>query len=408
MSFKEWKTYRLCEIPLEIIDGDRGKNYPKQDEFSSNGYCLFLNTGNVSLNGFNFSKTQFITKSKDTVLNKGKLKRDDVVLTTRGTLGNIGYFSSEIPFDNIRINSGMVILRNRDENELNTKYLYQYLKSSLFKDQVISFSSGSAQPQLPIKDLREIEITLPTVKIQQNIASILSSLDDKIELNRQTNQTLEGIAQTLFQEMCVPKGEELPEEWRKCIISNLFEVKDGTHDSPKQKLEGKYLITSKHLLKDGTIDFNSAYKISVEDFNEINKRSKVDNFDILYSMIGTIGNTLLVNEDIVDFSIKNMGLFKTSQKQDLASFIYLFLKSEFAIQYMKERYSGSTQQYVTLKTLREIPINLPNQKTITEFNKIAVPVFEQIKNNIQENQTLIALRDSLLPKLMKGEIEIEI
>ncbi len=97
----------------EIIDGDRGVNYPKQDEFSDSGYCLFLNAKNVTAEGFVFENCLFISKEKDIALRKGKLQRGDVVLTTRGTIGNLAYYSSSIPFDNIRINSGMVILRMR-------------------------------------------------------------------------------------------------------------------------------------------------------------------------------------------------------------------------------------------------------------------------------------------------------
>ena len=95
----------------EIIDGDRGKDYLKQEEFFEDEYCLFLNTKNVTSQGFNFSESMFITKEKDEVLRKGKLNRGDVVLTTRGTLGNIAFYTEDVPFENIRINSGKVILR---------------------------------------------------------------------------------------------------------------------------------------------------------------------------------------------------------------------------------------------------------------------------------------------------------
>src|SRR2546430_5984976 len=106
----EWQEANLDSL-LEIIDGDRGTNYPTQHEFSPNEYCLFLNTGNVTQSGFNFSNCSFITKEKDALLRKGKLQRQDIVLTTRGTVGNVAYFDQNVPYENIRINSGMVILR---------------------------------------------------------------------------------------------------------------------------------------------------------------------------------------------------------------------------------------------------------------------------------------------------------
>ena len=102
--------YQIGQL-ADIIDGDRGKNYPKQNEFFPEGYCLFLNAGNVTPNGFSFEENSFITQEKDDLLRKGKLQRGDIVYTTRGTVGNAALYSESVPFENRRINSGMVILR---------------------------------------------------------------------------------------------------------------------------------------------------------------------------------------------------------------------------------------------------------------------------------------------------------
>ncbi len=120
--------YTLTEFasaPFDIIDGDRGRNYPKQDDFSDDGHCLFLNANNVTQNGFDFSTCQFITEHKDNALRKGKLQRDDVVLTTRGTIGNTAFFNSSIAYDHMRINSGMVILRC-NKNKISPAYLLEF------------------------------------------------------------------------------------------------------------------------------------------------------------------------------------------------------------------------------------------------------------------------------------------
>ena len=98
----------------EIIDGDRGKNYPKAEEFSDEGYCLFLSAKNVTKDGFLFEQMQFISEEKDNLLRKGKLCRGDIVITTRGTIGNIAFYDDDIPYDNVRINSGMVIIRQKE------------------------------------------------------------------------------------------------------------------------------------------------------------------------------------------------------------------------------------------------------------------------------------------------------
>ncbi|VJN80014.1 type I restriction-modification system, S subunit, putative [Streptococcus pneumoniae] len=103
--FGENKIFESIDNLFDIIDGDRGKNYPKSDELFSEEYCLFLNTKNVTKNGFSFDTKQFITKTKDKLLRKGKLERYDIVLTTRGTVGNVAYYDELIKYKHLRINS---------------------------------------------------------------------------------------------------------------------------------------------------------------------------------------------------------------------------------------------------------------------------------------------------------------
>uniref|UniRef100_UPI0035A23CAA hypothetical protein n=1 Tax=Acinetobacter bereziniae TaxID=106648 RepID=UPI0035A23CAA len=97
----EWIQSTFKDADIQIIDGDRGNNYPKSDDFFTDEYCLFLNTGNVTKDGFLFEKLQFITKEKDLLLRKGKLERNDLVITTRGTVGNVAFFDENIPFNHL-------------------------------------------------------------------------------------------------------------------------------------------------------------------------------------------------------------------------------------------------------------------------------------------------------------------
>jgi len=155
-----WNVVKLGDV-VEIIDGDRGSNYPKQEEFFDEGYCLFLNTSNVTQTGFNFSSNSFISKEKDGKLRKGKLQRNDIIMTTRGTVGNVALYSGFIKYNNIRINSGMVIIREIVE-EIPIDFLYAVLRSENMKKSIMLYSSGSAQPQLPIKDMRKLKLILPS------------------------------------------------------------------------------------------------------------------------------------------------------------------------------------------------------------------------------------------------------
>ena len=106
-----WKECKIENLNIQIIDGDRGKNYPNKQELLDNGDCLFLSAQNVTKNGFNFNETQWITKERDNLLRNGKLVYGDIVITTRGTVGNVALYSKDIKYESIRINSGMLIVR---------------------------------------------------------------------------------------------------------------------------------------------------------------------------------------------------------------------------------------------------------------------------------------------------------
>ena len=243
--------FNFENAPLQIIDGDRGENYPKKEEFSNSGYCLFLSTANVTKSGFDFKQCNFISKEKDNALRKGKLVRGDVVLTTRGTIGNSAYYSDQISFDNIRINSGMVIFRVNQEKLL-PYYLYLFLNSKDFLSQSESLQSGAAQPQLPIKDIRKLEINIPDLETQKKIASTLSHYDDLIQTNQQRIALLEEAAQRLYDEWFVklrfpnyqqvPVVDGVPEGWKKGTVGDLFVLQRGFDLPNGQRLEGNVPI----------------------------------------------------------------------------------------------------------------------------------------------------------------------
>jgi type I restriction enzyme S subunit len=289
-----------------------------------------------------------------------------------------------------------------DLNLCSPDFVYYYWKSPQGKGNMSTIVTQTAAAGIKGSVLQTLLIPTPPLPEQNAIASILSSLDDKIDLLHRQNATLEKMAETLFRQWFV---EEAKEEWREIKITDLFEVKDGTHDSPKQKEFGKKLITSKHLSKH-SIDFQSAYFISEEDFEQINKRSKVDTDDILFSMIGTIGIIYLEQSNDIDYAIKNIGLFKTSQNRLWKYFTVLWLKCDLGNEFIHENRSGSTQEYISLGSLRSIKFSIPSLEIVELFNKDVEPLFQKIKSNQTQIRTLTALRDTLLPKLMSGEVRV--
>ena len=202
-SYPKWKSKKIKEL-FNVIDGDRGKNYPSEKDFYDKGHTLFLDTGNVTKNGFLFNRNRFIDKEKDDMLRKGKLELNDFVITSRGTLGNIGFYGQNIhhKYPNIRINSAMLILRPLN-NKFNNQYLYFLLKNDAIDTFMKHYRVGSAQPHITKKDFGNMKISvIIDINEQRKIAKVLTIID-KLVINQSTKvellkQRKQGLLQKMF------------------------------------------------------------------------------------------------------------------------------------------------------------------------------------------------------------------
>lgn len=441
---RNWQELTISAAPLEIIDGDRGANYPTQDEFAPTGHCLFLNTSNVTLRGFDFTACNYITKEKDGMLRKGKLQRNDVVLTTRGTVGNVALFDDSVPFDQVRINSGMVLLR-ADPTKLLPRFLYQFVRSPHFKSQVASLSTGSAQPQLPIRDIRCVRLPLPPPADQQAIAHILGTLDDKIELNRRTNLTLQATTQAIFRSWFIDfdptrakrvgkqlqapapaiaalfpeafqaspiglvpkgwavepfsthitaerglsyKGEGLRDDATGLPMHNLNSVYEGggyKHAGIKY-YAGEY--REKHLLKAGDLIVTNTEQ----------------GFDYLL-----IGHAAIVPECFGPEGLYSHHLYRVRTKPS-SPFTPHYLAQLFNNRrwhYWISGFSNGTTINMLPKDALEMPLLVvPPKPLINKFTTLAAAIHAQVESNLTQSRTLAKLRDTLLPKLLSGEFRV--
>ena len=373
----------------EIIDGDRGKNYPKQDEFYPQGYCLFLNIGNVTKEGLTFEENQFITKEKDEALRKGKLKRGDIVYTTRGTVGNAGYYNSNVPYENVRINSGMVILRANGEI-VDARFLYQILKSEYYRPYFKQYCTGSAQPQLPIKNFSQIYLNVPDIKTQHRIADILSAYDDLIENNQRQVKLLEEAAQRLYKEWFVDlnfPGHEntkivdgVPEGWSRGLLKELISVNYGK-DHKKAPDDGNIPVYGSGGL-----------------MRKCNK-SLFSGEAVLIPRKGSLNNIMYVNETF--WTVDTM-FYATMKQPHTAIFVYFFVKA-FDMYSMN---IGAAVPSMTTKILDAMDVVIPDKETLEKFGKLTKTYFNKIKTLQGQNERLKTARDLLLPKLMNGKVEV--
>lgn len=396
---EEWKECRLGDYC------DFQNSYAfKSSEFKTNGEYKIVKIKELKdglVKFFDDSASVDIHDIKE--FEKYKIYRNDVLFALTGDpvskpnplswVGRVSIYRSD---ENALLNQRTCKIKKSDE--IDNQFLYYYFRQWENFYALASKATGSAsQANISTNTIADTIIKLPPLPTQQKIAAILSSLDDKIELNNKINTNLEQQAGALFKNWFVDCMNSTTK------MSDIIDVRDGTHDSPKPQESGYLLVTSKYL-EAYSINPTDANFITKEDYDKINERSKVDNGDILLSMIGTVGIVSLVIDNPVTWAIKNMGLFKTSKVEDLKYYLLNYLKSDDVRNYIEQHLAGSTQKYISLSELRNLPINIPEKNILEKFNNIVTPIYEQIVNNTNEIKNLKELRDTLLPKLMNGEI----
>ncbi|MBS1205970.1 MAG: restriction modification system specificity domain protein [Proteobacteria bacterium] len=371
---KEFQPFTLEDLNISFIDGDRGKNYPSQHDFSDKGYSIFLTTKNVRKYGFDFSDIQYISKEKDSALRKGKVQDKDIILTTRGTVGNTAYYEQSIHYENVRINSGMVIVRP-DEKTVDSRFLLYFFRSLDYD----IFVSGSAQPQLPIRDLKKIKIHLPPLIEQKAIASVLSSFDDKIDLLHRQNKTLESMAETLFRQWFIVNEQE---HWLNGTIEDLYVLQRGFDLPSNQRVSGEFNLYAASGLNDNIDSF------------------KVDYPTIITGRSGVIGKVYYSLEKSWPL---NTTLYIKDFKISTFWFAYFHLKTLD----LASLNSGSAVPTLNRNHVHSLGVKLPPKDLISKFEDEVSVFMIKFNENLKQILNLEKLRDTLLPKLMSGEVRVQ-
>lgn len=379
------------DLNIELIDGDRGKNYPRNDEMFKNEYCLFLNAKNVTINGFVFDENVFITKEKDEMLRKGKLSRNDIVLTTRGTIGNVGLYDDKIPYDNMRINSGMLIIRNNDKN-VNTKYLYYQFTSPFIRNQIFSLKTGSAQPQIPITVLKKLKLLIPDIEIQDKIVKVMDSITDKLSLNNEINNNLRELCKTNYLRIIENNGIETS-------LSELMDYQGGSQPPASEFQKEKNNNNIRFVqIRDFETD---SYICYIPNSNK-NKLCKKD--DILIARYGASLGRICYGLS----GAYNVALAKViPKKEEYKELLRVILESDEFYNYINQVGQRSAQAGFNAGDIAGYTVIIPNENGLKEFNSISKNVIDKRLLIIEENRKISELRDTLLPKLMNGEINLD-
>lgn len=384
-----YETYNVADLIDEIAMGPFGSNI-KVSCFVDSGVPV-LNGSN--LEGFSLSEKAFryVTEEKADSLNKANAHRGDIVITHRGTLGQIVFIPQDSRYDRYVISQSQFRVRCNDK--VLPEYLVYYFHTPIGQYKLLSNASQVGVPALarPSSTFQQIEVTLPELSIQKRVVEIITTIQRKIENNQELNDNLEQQAQALFKSWFVdfePFSNQKPSDWSVSTLGNVSIMGAGgdkpQNISPIKSNLCQYPIYSNGLSEEGLYGFTDKPKIFKE--------------SVTVSARGTIGFVCLRHIPYVPI----VRLVTLIPKTEIISAKYLYL-------WLKQLHitgTGTTQQQLTVPDFRKTEILVPSQEIVTLFTATVEPIFEKIWANQNENEKLSSLRDTLLPKLMSGEIDV--
>ena len=391
-----YKTYKLEDI-CDLVAGFAFKskdfgNYPNKVVKIADIQPPIVNVNDlagVDLSAYDPSKLQKFIVSKG----------DYVLAMTGATIGKLGRITNDIKaYINQRV------LTFRPNESVDKDYLYYLLCSANFNKYILNhIDSETAQPNISAGSVGGFEISLPPLEEQRRIAGILGAIDDKIENNRRINANLELQAQALYKQWFVDNHSD---DWEEMPLDKIaLHITDGVHNTVVDTPDGDgYLLSCKNI-KNGQLHIdNNERRISAETLSRLRKRTRLDQGDILLTSVGTIGEMLLINEYPSNYEFqRSVAIIKPNPQLVSSYFLYsalLYKKAE-----IKHLAHGAVQQCIFISDLKEFLVDVPNFEIITSFDSIVAPLFDTITKMQKENKVLANLRDTLLPKLMNGEME---
>ena len=383
MKMEEWKEYKLGDICKSNIN-----SYSEKDNWS---FVNYLDTGNITEN--KISDIQFIDLSSESLPSRARRKvqlNDIIYSTVRPNQKHFGIIKNQP--ENFLVSTGFAVLHiNKTIADPNFVFYNLIQNENTETLHAIAEQTTSAYPAIKPSDIENLSIKVPPLPTQQKIARILSSLDDKIELNNKINTNLEQQAQALFKNWFVdfePFGGKMPEEWKEKTLDSFCSIFTGRKNANASVENGKYkfFTCSPNVLPiDSFIFDGDAIIISGNGAYTGRTRFYSGKFD-LYQR--TYACTM-----------------KKDQNQDYIFILYWIIKFVLSKKIMGGTH-GSAIPYIVMDDIAKFVINY-DKKVFDDLSKIMKSYVLQIQDNENQNEKLAELRDSLLPKLMNGEIEVD-
>ncbi|MDE3185672.1 MAG: restriction endonuclease subunit S [Bacteroidota bacterium] len=403
-----WKKYKLEDISSKITKGTTPSSIGKN--FTTYG-INYIKAEAVTLDGkIDKNKFTYIDKATNDQLQRSQLSEGDILFSMAGVyLGKTALVRKQhLPANT---NQALALIRLKTDIA-NPDFVHYFFRQRGVFEYVNSITAQSAQPNINLAEIGDLEVFLPGLSIQDRIVSILSSLDDKIELNRRMNQTLEQMAQALFNHYFVDNidPDNLPEGWSLGKLNDItIKITKGTTPTTLKKQfvsSGINFLKVETLTNFGTFDLKKLNFID-EETDALLSRSRIQKDDILFSIAGTLGRIAMVNENVLPANTNQaLAIIRPDKNIIDALYIYYILKLPTIREDIFSQVVQGVQANLSLTVLSNTPVVIPKYADMKKAFLVISPLQKKIESNEAEIRNLLTIRDTLLPKLMSGEIDV--
>jgi len=422
---KHWNVVKFSDI-AELRHGYQFRTF----DFTEEGVKVFKITQIKGRGIADISDCSYIAKERLKQFEKFRINKGDILIALTGaTIGKIAKFNeNEVVLQNYRVGNFFPL----DEKKLSKEYLYQFLRSDFFYNQILAMQTQSAQQNIGKEDINNMSLIVPPIAEQKIIAEILSSLDDKIELNNKINKNLEDLAQTLFKrwfidfdfsdkngkpykssggKMVESELGEIPGGWEVSNIGTIANVIDCLHSKKPREVLDKtehFILQLNNILDSGLISLAKKYFVSRDDYTKWISRIEVNEGDIVITNVGRSGAVGRIPRGVKAAIGRNMTACRLKSNFSYPGYIATLMKSKWMSKEIESKLdSGTILDSLNVRSIPKLRFVKPSFQTLSLYEEELLNLWRQRELNEMINVNLSQLRDTLIHKLLSGKLEVK-
>jgi type I restriction enzyme S subunit len=414
-----WFSKSIGEFDFDISDGNYSSKYPKQSDFISVG-IPFIRANNIKNHTVVSCDMRFISQEQHADLKKGHLKKGDILISTRGDIGQI----AKVPSKFVGANINAQLVRINTKGQLHADYLLQFMLFDKTKFAIKELETGTALKQLPVGKLKQLSVIFPPLPEQQKIAAILTSVDQVIEQTQAQIDKLKDLKTAMMQELLTcgvgvdgkphrefkvsPVGR-IPMGWKVKPLAKVVEhVIDCEHKTAPYVEKSEYMVVRTSNVRNGELVLEDMKYTHADGYSEWTKRAVPSSGDVMFTREAPAGESCLVPDDLSVCLGQRMVLLRPNTDVVLPCFFSLFLTSAAAVKSIYDLSIGTTVSRINIEDIKKIPCILPTLDEQLKISNSILSVQKLLSVKLNKLKSLNKNKKALMQDLLTGKVRVTV